>query len=488
VKSFVDAGTNVTYSVPNNSLNNLKRGLVERIFLVKGMTEPPQPKPGIWESKLRKFRTKVLCHAPPTAEMSMDEFIDSRPSRKRRVYINARKDLMIKGVCREDAKLDTFIKAEKMNLSDKPDPVPRLINPRSPRYNIELGVFIKPAEHAIYYAIDSFMGARTVAKGRNAYERAQMLREAWESFDCPVALGVDASRFDQHVSKGALEYEHSFYLKLHQNNCRLRQLLGWQLHNRGYAKCKTGGIKFKVEGLRASGDMNTALGNVILMCAMLKGFCDEYKFKARIIDDGDDAVVIVEKYEEQRFYAYCKRYFRMFGFTLKYESSAYEFERIEFCQSQPIYDGERWVMCRDPRLVLAKDLICVRGFNSERQWRQLMGSVGLCGLALAGNLPIFWKFYHIFQPGGTRELESGMDYLSRGMDVKTSEPTWEARVSFYNAFNISPDEQVAIESHYDAITSVWVELASNEKGYDMLLELEQSEEIVLEILNLSRSK
>jgi hypothetical protein len=224
------------------------------------------------------------------------------------------------------------------------------------------------------------------------------------------------------------------------------------------------------------------------MCAMLKGFCDEYKFKARIIDDGDDAVVIVEKYEEQRFYAYCKRYFRMFGFTLKYESSAYEFERIEFCQSQPIYDGERWVMCRDPRLVLAKDLICVRGFNSERQWRQLMGSVGLCGLALAGNLPIFWKFYHIFQPGGTRELESGMDYLSRGMDVKTSEPTWEARVSFYNAFNISPDEQVAIESHYDAITSVWVELASNEKGYDMLLELEQSEEIVLEILNLSRSK
>lgn len=202
--------------------------------------------------------------------------------------------------------------------------------------------------------------------------------------------------------------------------------------------------------------MNTALGNVLLMCAMLWTFCKDNKIRARIVDDGDDAVVVVEKAEEERFYKLCKPWFRKLGFTMKYESSAYAYEHIEFCQCRPVWDGERYVMCRDPRIVTSKDLICVRGFNSRKQWRQFMGSVGLSGLALAGNLPIFWRFYQCFKPSGERELESGMDYLSLGMETKTSEPTWDARVSFYSAFNITPDEQLAIESHYDAINTEWL--------------------------------
>jgi hypothetical protein len=133
-------------------------------------------------------------------------------------------------------------------------------------------------------------------------------------------------------------------------------------------------------------------------------------------------------------------------------------------------------MCRDPRIVLSKDLVCVRGFNSLKQWKDLIGSVGLCGLALAGDLPIFWRFYHIFNPSGQRQLETGMDYLSLGMEVKCSEPTWQSRVSFYRAFNITPDEQVAIESYYDSITTTW--LKSVPFGI--------REEVVLEILNIAR--
>lgn len=458
VQRFSTAGENLAFSVPNNSINNLERGLLERIFMVKtakGLREPPQPVQGYLVKTLRQFKRKIMCYAPPTTKMDVKTFLASRPSRKRRVYENAFEDLKIREISRHDSVWDTFIKAEKMNLTSKPDPVPRLINPRSPRYNLLLGLYIKPAEHAIYHAIDTFMGARTVAKGRNAVERAEMLLSAWQDFDNPVAIGVDASRFDQHVSKQALEYEHSVYLALFQNDTELRRLLSWQLHNKGFAKSKTGGIRFEIEGVRGSGDMNTALGNVLLMCSMLWTFCKTFKIRARIVDDGDDAVVVVDRADEQKFYDHCKPWFLKLGFTMKYESSALKFEHIEFCQSQPVWDGSRYVMCRDPRIVLSKDLICVRGFNSRKQWKQLMGSVGLSGMSLAGNLPVFWKFYQTFQPGGERLMESGMDYLAIGMEFKQSEPTWDSRVSFFTCFGITPDEQLALESHYDTINTEW---------------------------------
>jgi hypothetical protein len=299
------------------------------------------------------------------------------------------------------------------------------------------------------------MGARVVAKGRNAYERAEMLHDAWSAFDNPVAIIVDASRFDQHVSLQALEWEHSFYNALFKNDPDLRQLLSWQLRNKGFAKSKTGGIIFEVEGVRGSGDMNTALGNVILMCGMLWSFLREQGIRSRIVDDGDDAVVVMDRKDLGRFRTFCKPWFRELGFTMKYESVAYEFQDIEFCQTKPVFDGERWVMCRDPRIVLSKDLVCVRGYSNSRDWKQLMGSVGLSGMALAGNLPIFWKFYQCFQPQGERRDQSGMDWLAKGMCYKKCEPTQSCRYSFYCAFGITPDEQVALEDYYTNTPTEW---------------------------------
>lgn len=463
VLRFFDAGENQDYSVPNNSFNNLYRGLVERVFLIKDddgqYVEPPAPEPGHFRRTLRQFRTRLINRAPPTAEITCDQFIASRISRKRKVYESARDDLEVREISRKDARWDTFIKAEKMNLTEKPNPVPRLIFPRSPRYNLLLGVYISPAEHAIYSAIDDLMGARVVAKGKNAVERGSMLYDAWMAIPGGVAIGVDASRFDQHVSKQALEWEHSVYNALFQNDPQLRRLLSWQLINKGFAKSKTGGISFTRVGGRGSGDMNTALGNVLLMCAMLWTFMKtEMKCKYRLVDDGDDAVVIIPRRYEQQFYAKCKPWFKKMGFTMKYESSAYQFENIDFCQTRPVWDGKQWVCCRDPRYVLAKDLISVQGFQSAKSWKNLMGSVGLSGMALAGNLPIFWIYYKNFQPGsGERQLETGMDYLARGLEVKSSAPTDDCRASFFAAFNISPDEQLALEDFYRNMMTGWAD-------------------------------
>jgi len=149
-------------------------------------------------------------------------------------------------------------------------------------------------------------------------------------------------------------------------------------------------------------------------------------------------------------------WFDNMGFELKLEGRTDEFEKISFCQAQPVYDGNQWVMCRDPHFVLDKDLVSVKRFDTEGEWRSLCTSIGMCGMALAGNLPVFGAFYGMMHVGGrVKNLESGMAHLSRGIETKRTTPTEEARASFYAAFDISPDEQIALENTYDSITLGW---------------------------------
>jgi hypothetical protein len=287
-----------------------------------------------------------------------------------------------------------------------------------------------------------------------------MLREAWLSMSRPIAVFLDASRFDQHVSKQALEWEHSVYNHMYQNDPVLQRLLSWQTINRGFINCEDGRVKYSVEGCRASGDMNTALGNVLLMCAMMHSFLRQFTQSHRLINDGDDCVVIVESSELDKVLANAKQWFLELGFTMKIEGYTDTFEKIDFCGSRPVYDGERWVMCRDPRVTLAKDLVSVRPIRDQVEWARQCTAIGECGLALAGNLPVFSSFYSMLDLGvkTERQLLTGMDYLAQGMSGKRRPVHHEARLSFYQAFDLSPDEQTALEEHYDAMTLQYHEM------------------------------
>jgi hypothetical protein len=80
------------------------------------------------------------------------------------VYQRAVDSLRSEPVRRDDARIKPFVKAEKINVSKKPDPCPRLIQPRSPRYNVEVGVYLKPLERLVYRAIAKVWGGQTVLK------------------------------------------------------------------------------------------------------------------------------------------------------------------------------------------------------------------------------------------------------------------------------------------------------------------------------------
>lgn len=447
------------FGIHNNNLGNGCRALVERVFLreVGGELRPPPPCVADVESTLKGFRAGVLAHLGVHRRRTVQQFVDSYNGRRQGVYARAALSLETTPVHRGDFRIDNaFVKAEKINFTSKGDPAPRVIQPRNPRYNVEVGRYLKFLEHPVYEAIGEVMGSPTVMKGYNAAQTAGVLRSKWDRFSKPVAIGLDASRFDQHVRPTMLEWEHSVYIACFRGAEaeHLAWLLKGQVNNVCTLRACDGVIKYRVHGSRMSGDMNTALGNCLIMCALLWRLRTELGFHIEFVNNGDDCVAIMEEGHTSAFRKRVSAFFLDYGFTMKVEEPAFQFEQIEFCQAHPVFCDGTWLMVRNVHTILSKDGVCVvKDYATGAMARAWLGAVGECGLAMYGGVPVLQEFYLAFQRHGTvdREVavvaETGMAHLARGMHREVAVVGDEARVSFWRAFDVSPTQQRELEEH-----------------------------------------
>lgn len=349
------------FGVHNNNLANLRRALVERVFNVEsnGNLEPVAvPADGLYHNLLGKWHRRILRCVPWSPPDKWEKFPLRYLGRKRTIYQNAVSSLLVKPLARKDGYLSSFLKAEKINFSSKPDPAPRLIQPRLPRYNVIVGIYLKPLEPKIYHALELIHGSKVVTKGLTIDKTGQLMWEKWSKFAHPAAIGLDASRFDQHVSKQALEWEHSIYNSIFKSN-ELASALKWQINNIGFARTKDGCIKYRKIGSRMSGDMNTALGNCILMCVLVMAYMDAKCIKYEFVNNGDDVVIFIER-KHLQLLRDLPAWFTRMGFTMVVENPVFEFEQIEFCQMHPIHmGGSDYTMVRSYPVSIAKDLVCL---------------------------------------------------------------------------------------------------------------------------------
>jgi len=211
-----------------------------------------------------------------------------------------------------------------------------------------------------------------------------------------------------------------------------------------------------------SGDMNTAMGNCIIMCGLIYTYARERKVPVQLVNNGDDCVVIISRRHLARFEHGLIDWFREMGFTMKVEDHVDVFEKIVFCQMQPVFDGSKYVMVRNPAVSIAKDAISIKPLDSKTMYEKWLGAVGEGGVSLTGGIPILQSFYLCLERGshGRRlkddpTMETGWWYLSRGMARKVSKVRDEARFSFYLAFDIPPDLQIAVEEYYDSYTPTY---------------------------------
>jgi hypothetical protein len=342
-----------------------------------------------------------------------------------------------------DSYLSTFVKAEKINCTLKPDPAPRVIQPRGQRYNIEVGRYLKPLEPLLMKAIDKLWGSPTAIKGYTVERVGDILYKKSQKFTKPVYVGLDASRFDQHCSVEALRWEHSVYNEIFR--CPyLAELLEWQLTNRGTAFTADGKVKYRVSGCRMSGDMNTSMGNYLIMSSLCYAYLKEIGVRAELMNCGDDCVLILEHSDLARLSSLPGWFLKM-GYTMKVEKPVYCMEQVEFCQMHPVWSSRGWVMVRRPDTVLTKDCCVVRGGMTPVKLEQWLGAQRDGGAALAGDIPVLSTFYKCF-PECHSDMES--DYAAPHKfraGQQCGSISSETRYSFWLAFGLLPDEQVALE-------------------------------------------
>lgn len=437
------------------SVVNAERALKERYLLVQkgGRFLPPiRPMDGFYTQEcFSNFRENFSVIRPRVYSRLETACLYS--GAKRKVYLQAYESLMREDLTPRDATLKMFVKFEKQDLKK----APRCINPRGPRYTLELARYLKKLEKPCYEAINRMFHSRTVVKGMNCRDTASVIRRKWDSFDDPVAIGLDAVKFDMHVSVDALRFEHSVYNSIFGSN-RLKRLLTWQIQNKGRAYFPDGKLEFSIQGTRSSGDINTSLGNVIIMCSILWTFKVLMPYRVEFINNGDDSVCFVERANLDDVLADLVWWCAQAGFDITTEEPVDEFEEIEFCQTHPVFAQDGWRMVRNLDAVLRKDGLCLHPIANELSMRKWMYAVGDCNDKLHHGIPVLHAMAKAFKRNGVRCNERFLSYVHKNTSMEArlrgfhskADITPESRSSFYIAFGVKPDEQVLMEKWFDS--------------------------------------
>lgn len=429
--------------------------LLERFFFIKVGGEyivPIAPRRGIFRTEsYATFRAEVLSHIPiGFPRLSHQSCVDRFSGLKRKRYEAALLSLRRDALSREDSRLKLFCKFAK-NVIGEPA---RVISPRSARFNLELATYVKHLEHRIYSSIHRCFKSEsraTVMKGLNVDDRADVLRAKWDRFIDPVAVMFDVSKLDASIGVPQLRYEHSFYTGVYPRAHKLKWMLRMMRKHDCVAYANDGIVKVQTAGRRASGDVTTSLGNVILVCSVIWTLQQELSIDIELANDGDDGVIVFERCHLGRVLARVVERFRDCGFILKVEKPRFEFEDIVFCQHVPMSISGRWRMVRQVRKVFAKDPLCLIGCPNERVYRKWLGAVGCAGSHLCDGVPVLQEFYACLKRNGRVPSNRFFNHLMRHTHfmkrskVRDSTIDDSNRLSFYLATGIMPDHQVAIE-------------------------------------------
>jgi hypothetical protein len=454
--SSLAAGSKVGFH--NSSYKNVVRALEERVFRVKQGDEfvrPPQPLRNAL--KMHEFHKRYTSAVGSCRVHSIEEVVNCYSSGKKRIYQKAANTLLTNPVSARDARVTAFVKVEKVDLSIKTDPCPRLIQPRSKRYNLVLGQYLRLNEKHLTRSIDRVFGETTVLSGYDSQQTGYLIHQKWKKYANPVAIGLDASRFDQHTSVPALKFEHSVWNTIFR--CPLlAKLLSYQLYNKGIAYCDEGkAVRYSTNGCRMSGDINTSLGNKLIMCAMVWSYLENYGIRASLCNNGDDCVLICDKDQVELIQKTLFGYFYDKGYNMEVEEPVDCMEKIEFCRSQPVAVGNSYHMVRGVSS-LTRDTVSMQSVSNLSDRDDMLSAVGYCGMVINDGIPVHSRLHAaMFRLGGSKVnlmiLDKYEEYNHRERMGKkktvNSAISDASRISYYKAFGIDPHRQKLIEEYYN---------------------------------------
>lgn len=476
VSQFAPAGVGRSFLVHNGDLRTLSRGLIERVMgrVVNDELLPPLEATHNNFDEMRWFRKKLGRFLPILTSWSYNDVVATYDGQKRKLYQQSNESLRLRPLSRLDAVRGAFVKFETIDCSVKVNPKPRIILPAHPRFNLSLGRYTKPAEKALYASIDKLCGGVSVVKGLNAEQTALAIVDAFTSVKDCVCLPMDMSHADRSVDTNLHRSLFSLLRDMYGPDPELDKLESYSIgkldpHTGSFvsqikARCRDGNASVTgVLGL-SSGMMYTSMIMVHCIMGMTLTYLEEVglRKKCRIINNGDDFLIFVPK-KYKKLVDGLPAYYLKWGFKAVVEEGVDVVEQISFCQCQPIFDGQTWIMVRDPRTALSKDLLSVQVLDSRPKFDYFRDAKSRCGLSLTRGIPVCQAFYEMLGRGARpnkkdRKIyapQSGMEYMVRGMKRDDKVITAEARYSFFLAFGVIPDSQIAMERAYTCFQPDW---------------------------------
>lgn len=370
------------------------------------------------------------------------QVIDGYIGQWKQKYKSARASLLSNGLQPWHSILTLFVKDDKEH--GQPEKAGRAIQYRSPEFCLSQAVYTKAVEEWFYDLVEKD-GSIIVGK-KDGYAVAKALETKFQNYKRPVALEADASKFDTCVDikwlKKILQILFRIFPKKHRK--QLYKLWSQTFINRGRSRK---GLKYKTWGTRASGDMDTGLGNSIIMYLMLRQWLKLANVNGSILVNGDDSVVVIEHEDLNKMRD--MTCFNRWGFNMKL-GVAHGLHEVEFCQSKVIRSDYGLVMARNPVRVMRRT-----GWTTtyRRDQKRFLLGLGLCENAASFGVPIAGPLAKLMiQAGGGTPIFSGsyeyetfrkLDSPWKHLPMSIS---GETRVSYWQAWGITPEEQIKIET------------------------------------------
>jgi hypothetical protein len=455
-----------------SNVETIYAAVMERMFyhVIDGKpTKPLVPSDEYVFSQLKSIWISAKHKLPFVPSVNLKDFPLLYTGRKKGIYERAVKQiteglLRWRVVSNSWSKIRGFLKFEKLEVKPGKRLVPRLILARDPKYHALLGRYIRPMEHPIYLTLQKCFGKPepVIAKGLNGNQLGEVIRAKWERLSMagtPAALGLDMSRFDQHISAPILRFEHRFYTTCNHDK-DLARLLALQVVNNGSIVGDDGLVTFKHVSMRGSGDMNTGLGNCIIMASIIHSFITHHNLNVDEIDviiNGDDSVIFCDAKHIDRLTSSFSSYVEPLGFVAKVENPVFVLEHVSFCQMRPINRGDQYVMVREWPTVLSKDITTCHSCMTKSYYLAYLRAIGEAGLALCAGIPVMQEWYKFLLSGAEkacrRELlsDTGVAIWAANLISHESPVSDVARVSFFKAFGVTPECQKNIEDAYSSM-------------------------------------
>nr|WKV34416.1 MAG: RNA-dependent RNA polymerase [Riboviria sp.] len=394
-----------------------------------------------WE---RNARLSMKFFPKDLKPVTYKEVLDAYNGPKKRMYKDAAASLQLHGYKEQYAHVSMFIKPDKLPKQACEEKDPRGIQFRSPHFNLELSRYIKAYEHEFYSTCSAgtISGTRVVAKGLNNYQRAELLMRKVNSFKRPIYLMVDHSRFDSTVNETHLKTCHKKYQRAFRSK-RLQHFLNCQLTNTCFSK---GGIRYRSNATRMSGDSDTGCGNTEIAIDAILMFLRECDITVYdFILDGDDAVIILEEHDLQKIQLH---QFARAGFRTKVEITS-NLHEVDFCQCRIIPSIP--LMVRNPERALSNMMVSLRRYDDYTPW---VASVGACEAAINAGAPILGPIgFKLSQLTDERVVDPDLQFKMANGGRKYKPPDIQARLEYEEAWGVDVQTQLDMEATFNTSLS-----------------------------------